>query len=458
MRHLRLRTKMILAIGLPIVILGLAGTVHARLTLASISHDELDRRSLSIARDLEVDATEGFLTNDLFGLHRIFTALETADPDVRYVMLLDSQGEVRLSTLGTRVPQGLRVANPIPGGAGYSFALLDTDEGHVRDLAYQLQQGRLGVLRIGLATRRLDTRVDALTTNLLGLTAATLGVGLMVSYAVATVLTRPIARLADLARAVGRGRPADHGSLYDHPDVGALAREFDDMTERLREKEAERGQLLAQVITAQEDERRRIARELHDDAGQALSSLVMGLARVDRASGSPEVATLTAGLRVQAGEALELMRHLARDLRPSTLDDLGLAPALRAYVEDFGREHGIDAHFSAEGLVGVRLRAECETALYRIAQEALTNVARHANAHHVSVVLNVRGAVAVLVVEDDGAGFDAARVLRSDRTEAKLGLLGMEERAQLVGGTLTIESNSEMGTAVFVEVPLEVTS
>jgi len=130
-----------------------------------------------------------------------------------------------------------------------------------------------------------------------------------------------------------------------------------------------------------------------------------------------------------------------------------LVAALGRYVADYGPRHHLETDFQAASMDGVRLRPELEIALYRIAQEALTNVSRHADAHSVNVLLERRNGNAILVVEDDGHGFDVWRV-ETGLPGAKLGLLGMEERAGLVGGTLTVESRPGAGAAVFVEVPL----
>jgi signal transduction histidine kinase len=162
-----------------------------------------------------------------------------------------------------------------------------------------------------------------------------------------------------------------------------------------------------------------------------------------------------AELRSLTAHTLDLMRDMALELRPSTLDHLGLVAALERYVAEYGRKHGLEADFDAGGLDGARLRPQTETALYRIVQEALTNVVRHARARGVSVLLDRRGSRAILVVEDDGMGFDVEGVRHLRAPAGVLGILGMEERALLVGGSLTIESHPGSGTAVFVEVPLE---
>jgi signal transduction histidine kinase len=240
-----------------------------------------------------------------------------------------------------------------------------------------------------------------------------------------------------------------------------LATAFNAMTDELarshtelEHKEALRARLLEQVITAQEDERKRIARELHDETSQALTSLMVGLKVLEQRPELGEAREALANLRSLTGKTLDTVHDLALQLRPSVLDDLGLVPALDRVVAEFQRSHGLSVLFETNLRLAGRLPGTLETALYRITQEALTNVARHADAHAVSLLLEARRGAVTLIVEDDGRGFDVTQRLGATRDERNLGLFGMRERATLVGGTLTIESTPGHGTTVYVEIPL----
>jgi signal transduction histidine kinase len=219
--------------------------------------------------------------------------------------------------------------------------------------------------------------------------------------------------------------------------------------EELKQREALRGQLLEQVIAAQEEERKRIARELHDQTGQALTSMLVGLSTLEADSNPERISELKA----IAASTLDEVRDLAMELRPSVLDDLGLVPALQHYVRTWTGRHHLTIDFHTLGLAGLRLPPPVETALYRIVQEALTNIVRHAQAEQVSVLLEARGASVVAIVEDDGRGFDVEQLMHGPLSEQWLGLHGMRERAELIDGTLTIESSLGAGTTVFAEVP-----
>ncbi|HLC20984.1 MAG TPA: GAF domain-containing protein [Candidatus Methylomirabilis sp.] len=227
------------------------------------------------------------------------------------------------------------------------------------------------------------------------------------------------------------------------------------LLEELKTKEQMRLQLLEKVITAQEDERKRVARELHDETGQSLTSLIVGLKVLESMANLPEITEKAAELRALGGAILRDVHELAFQLRPTLLDHLGMVAAIQRLVEDYSQKVGFHIDLQVFGFDGRRLPPATETALYRLVQEALTNVTKHAQAKNVSVILR-RGEASVLaIVEDDGKGFNVAEVMGYAAKEKKLGLYGMEERAALVGGKLTIESTPGKGTTVFVDVPLE---
>jgi signal transduction histidine kinase len=222
-----------------------------------------------------------------------------------------------------------------------------------------------------------------------------------------------------------------------------------------QERESMLGELLHQVVGAQETERQRIARELHDATGQSLTAIALGLRGVEAILASnPSVAVeQVKELRSFSTHALGELRQIIADLRPSQLDDLGLVAALQWYVQEFEKHNSIHTEFVVEGDRS-RLPSEYETVLFRISQEALTNIARHANASRVAVRLKVYPAQIDLTVEDNGRGFDPAEVLRGDRPHPGWGLLGVQERSLLLGGRYEIDSAPGRGTRIHVSIPL----
>ncbi len=205
------------------------------------------------------------------------------------------------------------------------------------------------------------------------------------------------------------------------------------------------------LVEVQESERRYIARELHDETSQALTSIIFGLRLLEQEVDHPEnLLPRLVELKQVVQNVLENLHHLAINLRPVSLDQLGLVPALTQLVKDVGARYSLNSHFKAVGFAEEnRFPEEIETALFRIAQEALTNTVRYANANNVDVILERRDGSLIVMIEDDGIGFDAESIPKSGH----LGILGMQERAQMAGGTLTIESSPGEGTTIVVEVP-----
>ena len=222
--------------------------------------------------------------------------------------------------------------------------------------------------------------------------------------------------------------------------------------ERTVEANEVHARLLKQVLAAREEEQRRMARDLHDGIGQSLTSLLLGLRAAAEVPTFEEARGRLGELRSITASLLDEVRRLAWGLRPSVLDDLGLTPALERYTADYTRVYGIAVDVHAPDLA-TRLPAEVETALYRIAQEALTNVLKHAAAKAVSLVVQRESSAVHLTVEDDGRGFDNDALLQAPAGKG-LGLLDIRERAALLNGSVTLESRQGSGTTIHVCIPL----
>ena len=238
----------------------------------------------------------------------------------------------------------------------------------------------------------------------------------------------------------------------------ALARANAELTTMMAQRaqaDLERDALRRELASAEEQERSRLARELHDQLGQYLTAFQLGLAdaRQQLAEDAPVHGRL-ARLQVLAERMTRDTRYLALELRPPELDDVGLESALATYVDGWAARYGIGAEVAITGLAERRLPGTVGTALYRIVQEALTNVARHAQATEVSVIVDKPDGEVQLIVEDDGRGFDVEATAVRARADRRLGLAGMRERVALAGGTLTIESSPGHGTTIYVRLPI----
>ena len=280
---------------------------------------------------------------------------------------------------------------------------------------------------------------------------------------------RPIHSLREATQRFNAGDYSARASIapLTDPDVAALVIEINALWDRLeadaatiRDNSEQMERLAAQVISAQEEERRRVARELHDEAGQALTAVIIGLERGLASMPDTYAADLPiqprqliSNLRDLAAQTLDEVRKLALELRPSVLDDLGLVAALRQYVRAIEERSGLATHLTVVGLEegSERLPPAVETALFRIAQEALTNAIRHASAQSVQVRLRRTSDKVSLEVRDDGIGLGA---LPAPTDGEHLGMFGMRERARLLGGEFYANPVSPRGTLVQVTLPL----
>ena len=223
--------------------------------------------------------------------------------------------------------------------------------------------------------------------------------------------------------------------------LGSRAAIAVDLSERVSRDSVRR------VVEAQELERARLARELHDETGQALTSILLGLKPLEQSAESAESAEALESVRELVSSTLQNVRRLAVELRPSALDDFGLVPAVERLTDTFREQSGLRVELESR-LGETRLPSEAETTLYRVIQEALTNVIKHAGANGVSILLQRKSNAVVAVIEDDGSGFDPG-----DTRPDALGLVGMRERVFLAGGRLQVESTPGAGTTVVAEVP-----
>ena len=276
-----------------------------------------------------------------------------------------------------------------------------------------------------------------------------LAVGLTILFNVLLVQRRfqPLEQLVDQMERADLSRPGANlsaiGTPSDPEEVARLHHAFARMLERL---EAERRRASNAALSAQEQERARVARDLHDEVNQALTGLLLRL-EAAREKAPPSLAAELAEIRALANQAMQELLTLARQLRPTALDDLGLEAALAGNVRELSNQGGVEASFEAEELGA--LPQDVQLVVYRVAQEALSNAMRHSGAAHVKVGLRREGDRVVLSVADDGRGFTF------DQAIDGLGIAGMRERALLVGGEFQIESRPAIGTRVRLLVPIE---
>jgi len=344
------------------------------------------------------------------------------DKDMAYVIVTDPAGKTLASVHPERAT----------GGRGVSRDLYEVDM-PIRDGGRELAR-----LRLGISLARLHREIDnaRLTIALLG--ASILVAALIAVVLIGNLLTRPLREVADGAQRIAEGDLTHRVPAGDADEIGQLAASFNDMAAKIAERDASLRKLSKRILSIQEQERVRIAREVHDELGQALTAM-----KIELQHEPPGV------IAHRIDGIVDLVRRIAADLRPSILDDLGITAALEQQLRRLRESAGITTTLTVseepeiDMLTGVTL--------YRITQEALANVVRHAEATAVEVSLARNGGDAVLTIRDNGRG------MPQPANPQSLGLLGIRERAELLGGSVVIDSRPGDGTMILVTLPLTTT-
>jgi PAS domain S-box-containing protein len=352
----------------------------------------------------------------LRGSEELHRAISDLTSDFAYSCRCDPDGsfEIDYITEGFTRISGYSMAE-INEKGGWSEAIHPVDKAEVMAFAPRLAQGYSDEREIRILTKDGATR--------------------WVRYSAIPIWSTSQKRVVRL-----------YGATQDITDRKRREQELGELAGRLRE-------LSRRLLEAQEAERRRIARELHDEVGQSLTALKINIQSISNKSTHPDVRSRLDECENILTQLLKQVRDLSLDLRPSLLDDLGLSAVLRWYVDRQAQRSGLRVRLQLDELAD-RLPAAVETACFRVAQEALTNVVRHAQAKTISVKLQLKGVGLHLMVGDDGVGFDVPLALQRAASGASLGLLGMQERMELVGGTLKLESSPKSGTRVHAVFPV----
>ncbi len=334
-----------------------------------------------------------------------------------------------------------------------------SEKGRIFEAAIPLVGGSAGQLRLGITDQMVTTEMSSLTWLLLLTLGLCMAIGLGLALFLTYILTRPIQSLLLATNQISEGKFEFRARVFSGDEVGKLAVAFNRMASGLqmfrrevKEKEAVRQALMEKIVLAQEEERASIARDLHDQLGQSLSALLLEIQSMRE--GEQKQAELCSALESKTYRLIDEVRRLAWGMHPSILDDYGLNNALARYIDEISKASKlkIDYQYTCPDKLG-RLPVRTEVTLYRIAQEAITNIVRHAHANHASVILMRDVNDSLLLIEDDGLGFDPETLDHNGL--AHLGLIGMRERATLLGADFTLESTPGNGVTIRVKITQE---
>lgn len=457
-----LRTKVLGLVAGLLLLLAVSAMVQTVERISPFLNQQLDVQGISSGKYIADRSPDYIYRWDLFDLYTLVRDVQNSNPNIRYIFLLDQDNHMLASTFGDSLPAGLLQANLVQPSEDYHVSVINSDEGLIRDIALPISGGKLGTVRIGMSEKGLiKARYDMLE----GFALTTFGVliiGVILALGLSHILAVPFRRLLEGTRMVATGDLSYRLPAWPIRDEGGeLTQAFNRMIEEMEHSAQEieelcilRKGLTEKVMQIQEEERRHLARELHDETSQSLASLRLGLKYTEEAQNSEEMKTRLVETRQMLDDTFDGIRRLITELRPYVLDDGELGQAITRYAQVFQSRFGIDVDLTIADIAH-ELPGEVASSLYRIVQEVLTNVARHARADQVSIILNQHAEDIHLTIEDDGVGFDVEQVMAQRAEQRKYGLFGIQERIMVFGGSSQIESAPGQGTTIYVRIPGE---
>lgn len=487
---MNLRLKVSLLIIVPMLLILVASTSVAYFQQRARALESMTLLASHTGEVIERSLHQAMLAADVQRIQSTFDSVGE-DPRIRTLYLLDTTGRVVFSPHGEGVGQRLynsdETCQPChhlapqdrPSGVVVTTASGETVFRSMHPIENQPAcygchdptQRLNGLLLADLSIEPVERTITAdLRSNLAWSAGTVIVTAVLANLAVNRWVLSRLSGLAKAIEHVGKKGLADKLPEQPRDEIGRLSAAFNTMADQVRQREQEntslsaaleeraeeRGRLLERLISAQEEERKRVARELHDDLGQSLSSTAFSVELAQRAiEADPQaIDSHLDSARDLISDATDRMYQLIHGLRPSALDDLGLVSALRSHLKHVLEPAGIRFELDASQLGG-RLDPALETALFRIHQEALTNIMRHAEADHVRLRLAREDGAIVAEIEDDGVGFTPSSAGKDGLARQAYGLLGMRERTIQLGGEIRIESQPGQGTRVYVRIPVE---
>lgn len=436
-------------------------------SLTKMMAEELKKRGSDIAANIAIASADYILVDDYYAIHLLITRAQESHEDVRYILVTNSSNNLISHTFSSHFPKGLLKAHPPAGINSPHIATLVSDEGTIYDILVPIEEGNIGYVRIGMTDKFTRDYVIKKIGNLIYATLLVCLGAAGIAFYVTRLITRPVNELVDVATGISAGNLSLRAKKDSDDEVGKLAQAFNEMADNLisystekelllkelQEKDSLRDKLISKLITAQEDERKRLSRELHDETSQALTSLMVTMrVLADEAQDIHHQESLYASRDI-AASILRDIRDLAVELRPPILDDMGLIPAINKYVSKYKQRYSlaVDLFVPEEDTV---IDGHTAVALYRILQEGLTNIVKHTSASRVTVALDLEDGFVRLLIHDNGHGIQQSD-LEQARQQSRIGIYGMQERAELLGGTFVIQTAGTGGTELIVSLPLQ---
>lgn len=406
-------------------------------TLSKIMRQNLAERGQTVAANVAEMSSNHLQYNNIEALDELVYMTNNNNEFVDYIFIIDPQHQIVVHTFQRGIPKNLlKLHLPAFGENQPDTISIMSDNGRLQDILYPIEDGALGYVRVGVNENSLN---EILRDNFIELAAIAFAVGLLGAlfvFKLTRVFTQPLGNLTQRAELISNG----HFSLPPLPvdssdEFGRLTQAMNTTVKHLNAGEIERKQLLAHLLKAQENERKRISMELHDESGQALTALLFSIRALANQTPDGELKNYILAVRDDAASILQKLRNLAVELRPPAIDELGIEAALSNLIAGYQQYHNLQVEFSCT--LSKQPDDTTSIALYRIIQECLTNIVKHSQATKAVIVLQGDKHIQ-LTIKDNGIGTQDA-ILRAKRTN-HLGIYGIQERIKTLDGKMKISA------------------
>lgn len=432
-------------------------------------HNQLNERGNEIGSYIATLGNEDIILDNDYSLLQLINKVKASNSDVRYIIVADYRGRIIAHTFGSDYPNNLpRSIKPFSGGE--KVESLSSNEGDIQQVTLPIDNGKIGFVSVGLSYHSMDNFLMTIISQFIAIgTIITVLAALVTGFLLLKILA-PIRFLSLAAEKIKNNNYNVKVYYQGDDELGQLTQTFNEMAQdlekkdiynrrllrELQEKEHSRDILIHKLFTAQEDERKRISRELHDGIGQSITSILAYLRLLLNNESNPTQKKLINSTRTIITSVLEELREMVVNLRPPSLDDIDIVKVFRQQVFDTAKMNGLIAEFEAdEAISRLKLTDNQRLALYRILQESLTNIVHHAHAINIAVHLKLLPNKDIeMAIKDDGCGL-STDILQTAKEKRHLGLYGMQERVELLSGTLKIISHPGRGTTLRILMPTE---
>ena len=438
------------------LLIGVPTVFTVKTVFYDFNSKQLRELSYSLSKELAYQSVNYILDNDIFGLTRILRDAKKSNPDMLYAFVESPNREIIASTYGNAFPMDLLKVNN-SSLKRQSIKKIKTSDGVVFDASTPILNGDLGILRVGVSQKRSKIVINHLVYYIISIVILSIMISVILVGVTSWIVMRPIAELTKATKEILKGNfNFKINSPKYNDDIGKLVKSFNSMLEKLsflenerKEKERLSKDFVNKIITTQEDERKRIARELHDEFGQFFAYVKMNLKLIEESSVLSDAKKVIANLKEHLNKEVELLHNMVKNLRPSILDELGLSKAIEFYLSEFvEKQYDIKVDYHSFNIEKRRFDPKIEISVYRIIQEAVLNSLKHAKAKHLRIFLEWNNGILRGIIEDDGIGFNL-----KEKDKFGFGLYGMQERVSLLNGYIDINSEKNEGTVIVFNIP-----